>query len=304
MSLPFATMEFSNETNLCDKSAPTTTSFTPTITSESKWLSTAESDRQWLNKGRHLDSRKVDFSSMTESKDTWKCADEFNFGESQLGSTKSLDVDGRLPKSSRNSAITARQRPSTADTQQISIVMKKKAIKKSPKSREMPSIQMPVSYVTGFGQEAAVHDLDLLVSESQSCKGRLIRGVSRGPAYLEDGMKQLSTKELLLALENPSKVRSSLRSSSSKDLRDTSCEGRRTYRLEQHLSPGKCSTSPTVTEIERLFTPPLYRATYHVLYLISRCFSRMFRSSHMVLKQFSMMWNSSCDVRTHKYLSY
>lgn len=88
-------------------------------------------DRQWLHKGRHLDSGKLDFASMVASKGTWKYTDEFNFGESELSSTKSLDLDGRLSMSSRNFAITTKQRPIMVDTQRLPFVTKKKLVKKS-----------------------------------------------------------------------------------------------------------------------------------------------------------------------------
>ena len=232
-----------------------TSSVTPTNLSESKCLITTESDRQWLSKDGHLNSGKVDSASMIPSKGTWKYADKFNFGESRLGSIQSLDLDGRLPMSSRKFAISTKQRPSTVDIQQFPFTTKKKSIKKSCKSRDMSSIQMPVSHIISFGQEVGIHDPELPVSENQSCAGRLRKGVSRGSACLEDGMKRLSTEDLLLTLKNPREVRESLRSFLSKD-RDTSCEGRRTYRPEECLSLRNSSSSPTFVELERLVTSP------------------------------------------------
>lgn len=127
----------------------------------------------------------------------------------------------------------------------------------------MSSIKIPVSQVTRSGQEVGSHDSDLPVSDSQSCTGRIIRRAPCGPACLEDGMKQLSTEDLLLALENPRKVRASLRPLSAKDRRDTSCEGRMAYRPEQYHSTGKCSTSSTASEFERL-VPRHFNVQSHI----------------------------------------
>ncbi|KAG0569845.1 hypothetical protein KC19_6G120200 [Ceratodon purpureus] len=248
VSLPSASLVSCNGTKICETPMPTS-SVTPTNLSESKCLITTESDRQWLSKDGHLNSGKVDSASMIPSKGTWKYADKFNFGESRLGSIQSLDLDGRLPMSSRKCAISTKQRPSTVDIQQFPFTTKKKSIKKSCKSRDMSSIQMPVSHIISFGQEVGIHDPELPVSENQSCAGRLRKGVSRGSACLEDGMKRLSTEDLLLTLKNPREVRESLRSFLSKD-RDTSCEGRRTYRPEECLSLRNSSSSPTFVELE------------------------------------------------------
>jgi len=270
MSLPFAALESCKGAKACDKSVPTTTSITPIFHSEIKWPRNAEGDRQWFNSSGRLDSEIVDLASFVESKDTWKYAEEENFGESHLDSTKSLELDGELPMSSRNSGTALRQRPSTVDSELYPFSPKEKLMNESPKIRDVFSIQMPASRSPCFGQASGVSDPNVPVSESRSCTEKMVRGASHGSLCLEDGMRQLSTEDLLLALENPRKIRARLKTLSSKDQVDASCEGQKTYQPEQYLFPGKCSTSLTTTEFERLVTSNHFSVQRYLLCAMSK----------------------------------
>lgn len=250
MVIPYATVESCQGMKICDKPVPTTSSGTPIIHSVIKWPEIAEGDRQLLNDSTQLDSETVDFASVVESKGSRKYVEEINFSEGHLSSTKSLELDGGSPTSSRNST-TVRQRPSTVDPEQYPFSIKEKLMKKSLKIRDICSIQMPASRATCFGQESGDQETDVPVSDSRSCTRRLTRGTSHRPLCLEDGMRQLSTEDLLLALENPRKTRASLKPLSSKNQFHASCEGQRTYQPEEYLSPRKCSTSLTATEFDR-----------------------------------------------------
>lgn len=229
MSLLFATMESCHKTKICDKSVPTTSIVTPIIHSQMNSPNNNEDNRQWLNNSRQFDFETIDFASMVDDKGVWKYANRINFDEGHLDSPKLLELDGQSSMSSKNSATTTlRNRPSIG------------------------SIQMPVSHATCFGQELGVHDPNVPVSESESCTRRLVRGASHGSLFLEDGMRQLSTEDLLLALENPRKIRASLKSLSTKDQFDAPCES--TYQPKEYLSPRKCSTSPIASIFERSVT--------------------------------------------------
>jgi len=239
----------------------TTSLITPTIHSKGnrQWFN-AKEDRQWFYNSELLDSKtRGNFVSIVGNKGTWKYGKEEKIGGGHLDSTKLLELNGGLPMSTKNSTtITIRQQPNIVDTEQYPFSTKENLMNKSPKIKGIYSIQIPTNCATLPMQELRADDLEVPILENMSSTKKLVKGDLHKSLCLEDGMRQLSSEDMLLALENKNKIQTRLNFLSSNHQFDVSCNEKLIYKPEQYLSHRKYSMSLITTKFARLVTLHLF----------------------------------------------